>query len=73
MAMEEDQTTAAGDGDDVGPVDAHTIRARQNQRDQLAADLEAFIESGGKVTEVAPNLRADPPRKPQNNYGKGSI
>ena len=59
--------------EDAGLVDAHTIRARQNQRDQLAADLEAFLNAGGKVKNVEADLRADPPRKPQNNYGKGSI
>lgn len=54
-------------------VDAHTIRAREAERAALRADIEAFLASGGKVTSVAPDLRTDQPRKPQNNYGKGSL
>lgn len=54
-------------------VDAHTIRAREAERAALRADIDAFIRSGGKVTTVEANLRVDGPRKPQNNYGKGSL
>ncbi len=51
----------------------HTIKARSEDRSRLAADVEAFLESGGDIEEVPRNLRADPPRKPQNNYGRGSL
>ena len=54
-------------------VDAHSIRAREAERAALRADIEAFLQSGGKVTSVAANLRVDSPRRPQNNYGKGSL
>jgi len=54
-------------------VDAHTVRAREAERTLLRADIEAFLQRGGKVTSVAANLRADAPRKPQNNYGKGPL
>jgi len=56
-----------------GQVDAHTIRAREQERTSLQADIESFLANGGKVTSVEPLLRADPPCKPQNNYGKGSL
>lgn len=56
-----------------GQVDAHTVRAREAERNSLRADIDAFLKNGGKVTSVAPNLRADIPRKPQNNYGKGAL
>lgn len=54
-------------------VDAHSIRAREAARVQLRADIDAFLAEGGKVTTLAANQRADLPRAPQNNYGKGSI
>jgi len=69
--MEPDQ--ADTQNEEFGQVDAHTIRARQSLRDELAEDLAAFLNSGGNVENVEANLRADPPRPPQNNYGKGSI
>lgn len=53
--------------------DVYTPEARSIERDQLAADVEAFLKKGGKLREVARGERADPPRKPENNYGKGSI
>ena len=56
-----------------GQVDAHTIRAREQERASLQADIESFLATGGKVTRVEPLLRADLPCKPQNNYGKGSL
>ena len=54
-------------------VDAHSIRAREAERKALRADIEAFLKRGGKVESVAASLRVDAPRKPQNNYGKGSL
>lgn len=54
-------------------VDAHTIRAREAERCALRVDIEAFLASGGKVTNVAAEQRTDEARKPQNNYGKGSL
>ncbi|MEM7218276.1 MAG: hypothetical protein AAF515_07930 [Pseudomonadota bacterium] len=56
-----------------GEVDTHTIEARQAVRDQLALDIEAFLTHGGQVEQLEPCLRADPPKAPKNNYGRGSI
>lgn len=69
--MEPDQLETPAD--EFLQVDAHTIRARQSLRDAIANDLEEFLNNGGSVKTVEANLRADPPRPPQNNYGKGSI
>lgn len=48
-------------------------RARDEDRSQLADDIEAFLASGGEVKTLRRGERADPPRKPENNYGRGSI
>ena len=51
----------------------HSVTAREDARSQLEADLEAFLAQGGNIVEVPRNYRADPPKKPENNYGRGSI
>lgn len=51
----------------------HSVIAREEARSQIEADLEAFVAKGGNIVEVPRNYRADPPKKPENNYGRGSI
>jgi len=51
----------------------HTVSARERARQQLEADLTEFLKKGGCVESVAHDYRADPPKKPENNYGRGSI
>lgn len=53
--------------------ETYTPESRAEERTQLEKDLQAFIEKGGKVAEIPRGERADPPRKPENNYGRGSI
>jgi len=53
--------------------EVYTPQARAVQRGQLASDVESFLQQGGNVSEVPKGQRADPPRKPENNYGRGSI
>ncbi len=53
--------------------EVYTPQARAEERDRLEADVEAFLRQGGNVSEVPRGERADPPRKPENNYGRGSI
>lgn len=65
----------SSDTDSAPTVDVfeHSVAARSGERDQLAADVEAFLKKGGDIKEVPKDFRADPPKKPQNNYGRGSI
>ncbi len=51
----------------------HTVAAREDLRKQLANDVEAFLKRGGSIKAVAQDERADPPKKPESNYGRGSI
>ncbi len=48
---------------------AASITARQAVRDKLQNDIEAFLAAGGRINEIPPNVIADPPRKPESNYG----
>jgi hypothetical protein len=54
-------------------LDSHSIEAREPVRSQIAADVEAFLAQGGAIKEVPRDFRADPPRRPESNYGRGSI
>jgi len=51
----------------------HSARAKDGVRQSLASDVDAFLRQGGKIAEVPRDFRADPPRKPESNYGRGSI
>lgn len=50
-----------------------TVTSRAKIRDELSAQIEAFIASGGAISPIAPNVMADPPKKPTNNYGSRPI
>ncbi|EAT11209.1 hypothetical protein [Bermanella marisrubri] len=50
-----------------------SIASRQKLRDKMSGDVEAFLAQGGSINEVEPNVMADPPRKPQSNYGSRPI
>ncbi len=58
---------------DDDSVEYRTIGSRMKIRDQVAEDIAAFLSKGGTINEVAPNVTADPPRKPESNYGARSI
>ena len=52
---------------------SHSAVAKEGLRQSLASDVESFLRQGGQIAEVPKDFRADPPRKPENNYGRGSI
>ncbi len=53
--------------------DVHSVEAREPARSEIASDVEKFLDGGGEIEEVPRNFRADPPRRHENNYGRGSI
>lgn len=46
-----------------------TLNARKHIRNQLEADIEAFLRAGGSIQQIDPNITADPPQKPEAKYG----
>ncbi len=46
---------------------------REALRSQMASEVEAFLKAGGKVEQVERGKRADPPRKPESQYGSRPI
>ncbi|MCP5181466.1 MAG: hypothetical protein H6993_09080 [Pseudomonadales bacterium] len=51
----------------------HSSVQKDGKRRELAEDVEAFLRRGGNIAVVPDDYRADPPRKPESNYGRGSI
>ncbi len=46
---------------------------REALRSQMASEVEEFLKAGGKVEQVERGKRADPPRKPESQYGSRPI
>lgn len=46
-----------------------SIASRQKVRDEIEDQIAAFLARGGRINEVAPNVTADPPKKPTPDYG----
>jgi hypothetical protein len=46
-----------------------SIASRQKIRNELEDQIAAFLARGGTIAEVAPNVTADPPKKPTPDYG----
>lgn len=40
------------------PLEIRSLEARSRLRDQMQSDIEAFLRSGGRIEEVAPNVSA---------------
>lgn len=66
----EDETLKADDKDDELPL---VTSAHEQMREKMASDIEAFLARGGKIQQVDVNVMADPPRRPQSNYGSRPI
>lgn len=46
-----------------------SLSKKERERQALQAQMEAFLSHGGTISHVEPNVLADPPKKPQSNYG----
>ena len=57
-----------GDADD-----SHSIAGRARVRAQLQADIEAFLNQGGKIQEVDTSFRSDSPRKVEVGFNNRSL
>lgn len=57
-----------GDSDD-----SHSIAGRARVRAQLQADIEAFLNQGGRIQEVDTTFRSDTPRKVEVGFNNRSL
>jgi hypothetical protein len=53
--------------------ETRTVATRERIRDKMSADIEAFLNGGGRINAIEPNVMADPPRKPKSEYGSQPI
>ncbi|WP_226668537.1 hypothetical protein [Microbulbifer aggregans] len=68
---DEQSTTRSKDSEEFG--EERTVTSRQRARSELSSEVEAFLAGGGAINEIAPEVTADPPRKPQPKYGSRPI
>ena len=53
--------------------DNHSIAGRARVRAQLQADIEAFLQGGGKIQEVDTTFHSDTPRKVEIGFNNRSL
>ena len=53
--------------------DERSVSSRQSLRDEMDRQIQEFLSRGGKIQEIDPNVTADPPRKPESDYGSRPI
>lgn len=74
-----DETIDFVSASDADPIEVElmvshsTVNEKIEERERLNEAVEAFLASGGTISEVEPNLMADPPKKPENKYGSHPI
>ena len=74
MRLDDGETTIMSEQNSASSqTDLHGVQFKEPVRNQLAADVERFLKQGGQIQEVPVDYRADPPKRPENNYGRGSI
>ncbi|MDB4430977.1 hypothetical protein N9137_01150 [Pseudomonadales bacterium] len=63
--------TFIGSKDEV--AETRNVASRERVRTELETEVEKFLRMGGAIVNVKPNVMADPPRKPESNYGSRPI
>ncbi len=43
--------------------------AKDAERKLIQAEIEAFLQQGGRITQVGTDVMKDPPKRPESNYG----
>lgn len=50
-----------------------SLSSREAERQKLQQDMERFLNGGGQIQQIDKDVRMDPPRKPETNYGSRPI
>ncbi|NNL10882.1 MAG: hypothetical protein HKO84_03865 [Pseudomonadales bacterium] len=53
--------------------ESRNVGSRARLRTELETEIEKFLKSGGTINSIEPNVMADPPKKPESNYGSRPI
>lgn len=54
-------------------AETRSVTSRVRLRSQLGSDIERFLAQGGAINKIAADVTADPPKKPESNYGSRAI
>lgn len=54
-------------------AETRSVTSRIRLRSQLGSDIERFLAQGGAINKIAADVTADPPKKPESNYGSRAI
>lgn len=74
LEASESSTESAGPAVNHEEVpEERTVASRQKLRDEMSKEIEEFLARGGKIAHIEPNVTADPPRKPDSDYGSRPI
>lgn len=57
---------------DIDTLESASAR-KKAERDEINSQIEAFLNGGGEINIIEPNVLADPPTKPVSNYGSQPI
>lgn len=57
---------------DIDALESSAARKKAEQ-EELNKQIESFLNSGGEIDVIEPNVLADPPKKPVSNYGSQPI
>lgn len=60
-AVEAEAEASAEPGPREEPVEVPSSESRRKLRDQLEAEIQAFLAAGGSIKQVEPNASARPP------------
>ncbi len=64
--MTADELAESASNEDLAHANADE---KIRERLRLQNEVEAFLASGGQIRHIPANVRADPPKKPESNYG----
>lgn len=70
--MTEEETNFSDKVADMDTVES-AAALKHAEREQLNAQIESFLDSGGRINLIEANVLADPPQKPTSNYGSQPI
>ena len=65
--------SSAGDQFHIDDGRDRSITSRESERLELEDAMLKFLSGGGSVETIERNLRTDPPRRPESNYGSRPI